>query len=95
MEDLFEEEFEDLDEEQDIIDVELEKLIDEFSEEDDDGSVILDLDIITLTINQMIDDEEIEDVPTQEDSEEEKKEWIEKSIPLIREKLKQNDSDLG
>lgn len=95
MEKLFEEDFEEIDEEQDLIDIELEKLIDEFSDEDDDGTVILDLDIITLTINQMIDDEEIDDIPMLEDSDELKKEWIERSIPLIREKLKENDSNLG
>lgn len=81
---------EEVEDELDIIDIELNKLLDDFATDED--SLVLELDIISLTINHMIDDEIISEIPQENASEEEKKLWIEKSIPLIRERLSDDSS---
>lgn len=70
----------------DIIDEELFKVIESISGEDDElfdetAEKVYDI------IDELIENEVIEDMPDQEDSDEMKNSWVEKVIPLLKEKI--------
>ena len=73
----------------DVIDIEIQKLI--TAPEDDEALALVELQVVSALIDGLIDDEVIEDIPDYEAEESEKKAWIEKFMPIIREKLREED----
>lgn len=80
--------------EEDAIDLALIELVEELlGEEADEDSFDETADEVFALIGELVDRGEVKEIPDNGTSEQEQKEWIDASIPMIREAIKQSLHD--
>lgn len=75
----------------DIIDVELSKLLDSLLDEDeleDDEAYDQAYGVVIDVIGELVDNEKVEEIPPEDADEAVKKKWIEEFLPIIQTELK-------
>lgn len=82
-------------ENEDVIDTALDELVSFYVENEDDEQEFIDVaDDVMNVISDLIDEAVIDEIPEVEAEEQTKKDWLEKSIPLIKEKLEEDSEEV-